>query len=86
MIQERVDPTCWHHVDSKSNPADPASRGLMPVDLVANSLWLAGAPWLMLPKSEWPCKNLEGQDLNLSVAEERAKVHTTLFIDHAKLD
>ena len=40
----------------------------------------------MLPKSEWPCKNLEGQDLNLAVAEERAKVHTTLFIDHAKLD
>ena len=86
MIQERVDPACWHHVDSKSNPADPASRGLMPVDLVANSLWWAGAPWLMLPKSEWPCKNLEGQDLNLAVAEERAKVHTTLLIDHAKLD
>ena len=40
----------------------------------------------MLPKSEWPCKHLKGQDLKLAVAEERAKVHTTLFIDHAKLD
>ncbi|KAJ8981431.1 hypothetical protein NQ317_015633 [Molorchus minor] len=33
-IQDRIDPTCWYYVESQNNPADPASRGLFPHELV----------------------------------------------------
>ena len=32
----------WNYVDTKSNPADCASRGLLPSELIGNSLWVDG--------------------------------------------
>lgn len=36
----------WSHVDGKENPADCASRGLFPAELLSNELWWNGPPWL----------------------------------------
>ena len=36
----------WHHVPTAQNPADCASRGLSPVELVNHSLWWEGPTWL----------------------------------------
>ncbi|XP_046869332.1 uncharacterized protein LOC124461975 [Drosophila willistoni] len=36
----------WRHVDSKSNPADCASRGLMAADLKDFQLWWNGPSWI----------------------------------------
>jgi hypothetical protein len=36
----------WRHVDSKSNPADCASRGMMTADLIKFPLWWNGPSWL----------------------------------------
>ena len=33
-IHELTPPTCWYHVSGKDNPADCASRGLFPFELV----------------------------------------------------
>ncbi|KAJ0169553.1 hypothetical protein K1T71_014738 [Dendrolimus kikuchii] len=36
----------WSHVQSKSNPADCASRGLKPSELMGNKLWFEGPEFL----------------------------------------
>ncbi|UYV80054.1 hypothetical protein LAZ67_18001536 [Cordylochernes scorpioides] len=36
----------WHYVISKDNPADCASRGITPSELVDHSLWWRGPNWL----------------------------------------
>ncbi|GFY06137.1 integrase catalytic domain-containing protein [Trichonephila clavipes] len=36
----------WHHIPGKLNPADWATRGLYPKQLLENSEWVAGPKWL----------------------------------------
>jgi hypothetical protein len=36
----------WHHVSSKENPADCASRRLSASELSTHDLWWNGSPWL----------------------------------------
>ncbi|GFU64692.1 integrase catalytic domain-containing protein [Trichonephila clavipes] len=36
----------WHHIPGKLNPADWATRGLYPKQLLENSKWVAGPKWL----------------------------------------
>ncbi|XP_062701902.1 uncharacterized protein LOC134285339 [Aedes albopictus] len=36
----------WHHVGSADNPADCASRGISPTELVGHALWWTGPSWL----------------------------------------
>jgi hypothetical protein len=43
-----------HHIAGEQNPADLASRGLKPCELIENSLWLKGPIWLEKEASEWP--------------------------------
>ncbi|XP_041451321.1 uncharacterized protein LOC121404964 [Drosophila obscura] len=45
----------WSHVRSEDNPADLASRGRGPTDLVGSDMWWHSPAWLRGPKSEWPC-------------------------------
>ncbi|GFT63312.1 uncharacterized protein TNCV_1566171 [Trichonephila clavipes] len=35
----------WHHIPGKLNPADWATRGLYPKQLIENSEWVAGPKW-----------------------------------------
>ncbi|XP_036345881.1 uncharacterized protein LOC118755141 [Rhagoletis pomonella] len=44
----------WHHVRSADNPADCASRGVLPTELARHSLWWHGPSWLSSPRSQWP--------------------------------
>ncbi|XP_046402906.1 uncharacterized protein LOC124168683 [Ischnura elegans] len=53
-IQDKIPPHHWHHVVSSQNPADCASRGLMPSQLQHHPLWWKGPPWLSLPHNQWP--------------------------------
>ena len=41
-------------VPSKMNPADIATRGFTPLQLVDNMFWRHGAEFLTLPKTSWP--------------------------------
>ena len=39
-------PAIWHHVPTAHNPADCASRGLSPSELLKHRLWWEGPKWL----------------------------------------
>ncbi|XP_071652320.1 uncharacterized protein [Temnothorax longispinosus] len=45
-IQRELPDAVWNHVASRDNPADCASRGLFPRELVDHSLWWQGPPWM----------------------------------------
>lgn len=52
-IIEIVDPKYWFHVKSEDNPADLASRGAYPSDLLNNNLWWHGPKWLQERTQSW---------------------------------
>ena len=53
QIRERTVPEQWHYVDGKKNPADDASRGLSPKDLLQSSRWLRGPSFLWDHCGSW---------------------------------
>ena len=44
----------WHHVPTSSNPADMASKGMFPEELIHLELWWKGPPWLVKAPHLWP--------------------------------
>ena len=53
-IIELLSPSQWNHVIGIQNPADCASRGLFPSELLEHDLWWNGPEWLYLAPDEWP--------------------------------
>ena len=53
IIESHTDIIHWHHVPSKLNPADTASRGVE-ANKLSCSEWLQGPSFLLQPQSEWP--------------------------------
>lgn len=53
-IMDLIPPNRWSHVKGTENPADCASRGILPSELVNHSLWWTGPDWLQMDISEWP--------------------------------
>ncbi|XP_066592980.1 uncharacterized protein [Prorops nasuta] len=46
MIQTELPSAQWSHVRTKENPADMATRGIIPQEIVNCSLWWHGPTWL----------------------------------------
>lgn len=44
----------WRHVSSEDNPADLASRGVPPSELINQYKWWKGPEWLTKDELEWP--------------------------------
>lgn len=44
----------WHHVPTEHNPADVASRGCLPHEIIDHPLWWTGPKWLMEDEVTWP--------------------------------
>ena len=53
-IQEHNTPSQWRYVDSSSNPADDASRGMTAAEVVSTSRWIHGPPFLWKERKKWP--------------------------------
>ena len=49
-----IPPNSWRHMKGDENPADCASRGLMPSQLIELDLWWNGLAWLYKGPSSWP--------------------------------
>lgn len=54
LISDLVAPSRWSHVEGLDNPADCASRGLLPSELLSHALWWNGPKWLQLGIHCWP--------------------------------
>ena len=57
------------------NPADCASRGLFPSQLVDHELWWEGPAWLRLPTSQWPDQS-HIQYTTVPEEEKQVSLHT----------
>ncbi|KAL0821872.1 hypothetical protein ABMA28_005274 [Loxostege sticticalis] len=53
-ITNRVPARCWRHVPSADNPADAASRGMLPAAFLNHEIWFRGPRWLSQEESCWP--------------------------------
>ena len=75
-ITEQLPISQWRHVLSEENPADLGSRGCLPSDLHASTLWWSGPSWLVSPHAEWP-KPLISHDIELPELKETTVLATT---------
>ncbi|XP_031638866.1 uncharacterized protein LOC116350989 [Contarinia nasturtii] len=72
-IQTLFDAQHWRHVRTYDNPADIASRGAFPSELINNNLWFHGPSWLLLEEDRWPKLELKlPVGINL---EEKTRIH-----------
>ncbi|XP_049869877.1 uncharacterized protein LOC126369487 [Pectinophora gossypiella] len=53
-ILQAVPTVHWRHVPSADNPADAASRGMLPASFLEHDLWFHGPQWLHEEESVWP--------------------------------
>ncbi|XP_054287839.1 uncharacterized protein LOC129003567 [Macrosteles quadrilineatus] len=70
-LQTLLEPACWRHTPTDTNPADYASRGLLPHEILRNSLWWIGPNWLMEEPMSWPTQPLPALTPNESLLEFR---------------
>ena len=53
-IRSLSHPSQWMYVETKSNPADDASRGINAQALLEHSRWIKGPEFLWQPEEDWP--------------------------------
>eukprot|EP00057_Strongylocentrotus_purpuratus_P002697 XP_003725052.1 PREDICTED: uncharacterized protein LOC100888496 [Strongylocentrotus purpuratus] len=82
-IQEASEPSQWRHVDTKSNPADDGSRGLLADEMKENPRWLEGPQFLWADEGSWPSPPAVIPDLPYEDPEIRksARVNLTMYSD-----
>ena len=56
-IVSKVAASHWKYVRTNCNPAGIISRGSKPSDLMKNSLWWKGPPWLSQSLAHWPSRH-----------------------------
>lgn len=71
-IQLSINNSQWRHVPGVDNPADVASRGVMPAEIRNHELWWNGPRWLLGSEELWP--KLNSTDVDESILEVRGTV------------
>ena len=69
-IMELIPSSYWRHVSGSENPADCASRGLFPAELLDHTLWWNGPRWLKQPPEHWPQLNKEDRTTEVTDDDE----------------
>ncbi|XP_044760395.1 uncharacterized protein LOC123317848 [Coccinella septempunctata] len=77
QIQSLTEPSDWHYVNTKQNPADILSRGIAPADLISSSLWWNGPTFLAMDPCDWPIEHkfdtIKNSDVSL-LPERKIKI------------
>ncbi|XP_046145807.1 uncharacterized protein LOC123989173 [Osmia bicornis bicornis] len=73
-VQSNVPPQNWRHVATKNNPADLATRGITPSELLSSHLWWSGPSWLVDPPDLWPASPL-GKVEEADLERGRAQIY-----------
>lgn len=81
-VQAKMDIIKWQHVAGVDNPADVASRGIMPSKIQEHKLWWNGPAWLHAGQDEWPQQRPLEVDENLL---EKRKVKVCHTVKERKL-
>ena len=55
-VTDCVPSSQWRYVATDVNPADAASQGAFPEELVSKKLWWEGPQWLTNPPAQWPVR------------------------------
>ncbi|XP_052849035.1 uncharacterized protein LOC128260253 [Drosophila gunungcola] len=81
-ILDTIPRNAWNHVNTKENPADCATRGMLAAELIHFDLWWMGPPWLQ--DQEKLEVKLSCQKFCSSISENHGKeeVKTTALTTH----
>ncbi|XP_070525005.1 uncharacterized protein [Cardiocondyla obscurior] len=81
-IQRNFPGDHWRHLRGVDNPADCASRGVRPRELVEHPLWWTGPPWLRdgAPPGEEKQTTMTGMELEEAARERRAGTALTAAV------
>ncbi|XP_011699154.1 PREDICTED: uncharacterized protein LOC105456646 [Wasmannia auropunctata] len=83
-VQRALPGARWHYVPGEENPADCASRGLSPGDLVHHSLWWRGSAWLGVADRRWINESPPPEPDEES-PEQRVRAHVAVAQDNPEL-
>ena len=75
QIRDHTEVTAWHHIDTRQNPADLASRGVNVRDLADSDLWWHG-PAFLSSSEDLPVTN-EAPTVQITDPEVKRVVHET---------
>lgn len=75
-IQDKIPPASWQHISTDNNPADCASRGFLPGEILQNKLWFSGPEWLQSSSEYWPVSKFDPNYVNLSDEKVEQKILT----------
>lgn len=77
-IQHLTKPEIWNHIPGILNPADPASRGLTPTQLLSHPLWWGGPQFLSQSQVSWP--KIKFTPLNFEDLPETKTIQQFCFV------
>lgn len=75
-INELSQQSHWHYINTKANPADLASRGVLPADLKESKLWWHGPSVLL---NELNCAPEKMETKHFETELEKKKIKTTVL-------
>ena len=85
IIRDGSSPSQWHHVATKENPADDASRGLSANDLTSPR-WINGPKFLTKSNTSWP-KPIDIQEVSDDDPEVKKEKEVKAYVavrDHCE--
>ena len=77
QIREHTSPSQWHYIDTKSNPADDASRGLSASNLIKGTRWISGPAFSWENRESWSSTNEHYEPFELSPDDKEVKKVST---------
>ncbi|XP_072377717.1 uncharacterized protein [Diabrotica undecimpunctata] len=75
-IQNLTSISNWSYINTKTNPADVASRGILPNKLKYHHMWWTGPEFLCEPNSQWPQYSF---NISKSKLPELKRIPTTIL-------